>query len=198
MPDTPYHHGDLREALLLAAARTVDSDGVEALSMRGLARDLGVSSAAPFRHYPDKRALLHAVAERAGQEVERRLAEAVSGDDALTQVRAMAVAYVRYAAEHPALFELIHARNTACNRFSGMFNDERRLNLTTLIIEGQNAGLIPEVEPELFVLTTEALTHGLAMMIARHHPRVAGLDSEEARRLALAVTQLLQRGIGVG
>lgn len=198
MGDKPYHHGGLREALLDAAMRVVDSAGADAVSMRALARDLGVSSAAPFRHFADKKVLLDAIAEKAGEELDLRLDQvAAECDDALTQFRAMTVAYVRYAAEHPALYRLIHRRSAPSGRFLGQLNDERRLKLITLIVEGQNAGLIPDADPELVALTSEALTHGLAHMIADRHPRVAGLSSEDARKLALAATQLLQSGIGL-
>ena len=193
-----YHHGGLRERLLEAALSVVDSKGGDSVSMRALARELGVSSAAPFRHFAGKRELLDAVAERAGLELDRRLDEAAAdSDDALTQHRAITVAYVRYAAEHPTLFELIQARSAGSGRLFGQLDDERRLKLITLIVEGQNAGLIPEADPELVALTSEALTHGLARMIADRHPRVAGLSSEDARKLALTATQLLQQGIGL-
>jgi AcrR family transcriptional regulator len=193
-----YHHGSLRETLIAAGSRIVDTEGASALRMRGLARDAGVSSAAPFRHFPDRDALLDAIAERAAEELDATLDEvAAECSDALTQFRAMTVAYVRYAAEHPALFNLINARSTVSGRFLGQFNDERRLKLITLIVEGQNAGMIPETDPELIALTSEALTHGLASMIANQHPRVQGLASEDARKLALAATQLLQTGIGL-
>jgi AcrR family transcriptional regulator len=194
----PYHHGNLRELLLEAAFELVDSDGPDALSIRALARQLRVSSAAPFRHFPDKQVLLDAIAEKAGADVDRRLDEAAAEcSDALTQFRAMTVAYVRYAAEHPSLFALIHSRSANSGRFLGQVDDERRLKLITLIIEGQNAGLIPDSDPELIALTSEALTHGLARMIADRHPRVRNLGSEDARKLALAATQLLQTGIGL-
>ena len=117
--------------------------------------------------------------------------------DALILLRAISVAYVRYASEHPALFDLVHARAGARAQLLGAVDDERRLKLSALICEGQNAGLIPEADPELISLTSEALTHGLARMVAERHPRVRTLSSEEARRLALAATQLLQRGIGL-
>ena len=198
MGDKPYHHGNLKESLLAAALRIVDTDGPDVLSMRALARDAGVSSAAPFRHFADKRQLLDAIAERAGAEIDARLDEAAAEcTDALTQFRAMTVAYVRYAAEHPDLFALIHSRSAVSGRFLGQVNDERRLKLIALIIEGQNAGLIPDADPELIALTSEALTHGLARMIVDRHPRLQTLSSEQARQLALAATHLLQTGIGL-
>ena len=194
----PYHHGNLREALLETAFGLVDSHGTEAISMRALAREAGVSSAAPFRHFADKQVLLQAIAERAAAELDRKLDAASSdGDDALTQFRAMTVAYVRFAADHPNLFELVQRNPSVSSAFLGEVNDERRLKLIALIYEGQNAGLIPEADPELIALTSEALTHGLARMIVDRHPRVRNLSSEDARKLALAATQLLQTGIGL-
>jgi len=197
-PTESYHHGTLRETLLEIAFGLVDSHGVEAISMRALAREAGVSSAAPFRHFADKTVLFDAVAERAAAQLERNLDEATAEcSDALTQFRAMSVAYVRFAAGHPALFDLMRFSQSVSARFLGEVKDERRLKLTALIIEGQNAGLIPEADPELIALTSEALTHGLARMIVDRHPRLRSLSSEEARQLALAATQLLQSGIGL-
>ena len=193
-----YHHGNLREALLESAFSLIDSEGVEGLSMRALARETGVSSAAPFRHFADKHLLLQAVAEKASMNLQQKLDEAArDGDDALTQFRAMTVAYVRFAAEHPNLFQLVQSTPTVSGAFLGEVNDERRLKLIALIYEGQNAGLIPEADPELIALSSEALTHGLARMIVDGHPRVRDLSSEDARKLALAATQLLQSGIGL-
>ena len=88
-------------------------------------------------------------------------------------------------------------RGAASGHFLGDVNDERRLKLIALIIEGQNAGLIPETDPDLIVLTSEALIHGLARMVVDGHPRVVALSSEDTRKLALAATQLLQSGIGL-
>ncbi len=193
-----YHHGHLRETLLETAFRLVDSEGVEALSMRALAREAGVSSAAPFRHFADKQLLLQAVAEKASAELQEKLDDASDDrDDALTQFRAMTVAYVRFAAEHPNLFQLVQGTPSVSGAFLGELNDERRLKLIALIYEGQNAGLIPDADPELIALSSEALTHGLARMIVDRHPRVRDLSSEDARKLALAATQLLQSGIGL-
>ncbi|MDH3202529.1 MAG: TetR/AcrR family transcriptional regulator [Myxococcales bacterium] len=194
----PYHHGNLREALLAAAFRLVDSQGPESVSIRALAREAGVSSAAPFRHFADKAVLLDAVAARARAELDRKLDESTPRDaDVLTQFRAMTVAYVRFAAEHPRLFDLMQSSGSTSGRFLGDLEDERRLKLIALICEGQNAGLIPEADPELIALTSEALTHGLARMVVDGHPRLASLSSEDARKLALAATQLLQSGIGL-
>src|SRR5919108_421380 len=82
MPQSrPYHHGDLRAALLTSAERTLREKGTAALSLRELARDIGVSHAAPGRHFKDKQSLLDALAlagfERLGDALDR--ANAVEG-----------------------------------------------------------------------------------------------------------------------
>src|SRR5215472_7707973 len=79
----PYHHGNLRTALLDAAERTLRERGVQALSLRELAREVGVSHGAPRRHFPDRQSLLDALAgagfERLGAEL--RAAAAAAGED---------------------------------------------------------------------------------------------------------------------
>ncbi len=61
--ERPYHHGNLRTALLAQAEKTVRERGVQDLSLRELAREVGVSHGAPRRHFPDRQALLNALAE---------------------------------------------------------------------------------------------------------------------------------------
>src|ERR1700686_3355801 len=95
--DRPYHHGNLREALLQAAERTVRERGVQDLSLRELAREIGVSHAAPRRHFPDRQALLDALAEagfaRLGADL--RTAGDRAGEDFQAKLRATAAAYLR-------------------------------------------------------------------------------------------------------
>lgn len=102
MSDT-YHHGDLPRALLRAAAEAIADDGADGLSLRDLARRAGVSHAAPAHHFGSRRGLLAALA--------------VEGQDLLTEAleaalpsgfERVAVAYVRFAAEHPGHFAVLH------------------------------------------------------------------------------------------
>ena len=59
----PYHHGDLRRALVEAAERILENEGPSALSLRAVAREAGVSAAAPYHHFKDKNELLAAIAQ---------------------------------------------------------------------------------------------------------------------------------------
>ena len=74
----PYHHGNLREALLLAGEQALEAGGAQNLSLRELAREVGVSHAAPRRHFPDKQALLDALALSGWERLGAALASAVA------------------------------------------------------------------------------------------------------------------------
>mgnify|MGYP006270395823 CR=1 FL=1 len=104
-----YHHGNLRAELLDTAAAELSAGGAEALSLRALARSLGVSQTAPYRHFADKDALLAALAVRGYRDLLQRLAAAggAAGDGPPAQLAAFAHAYVDYAADNPALFKLM-------------------------------------------------------------------------------------------
>ena len=107
----PYHHGSLRPALLAAAEQALDRGGVQALSLRELAREIGVSHAAPRRHFADKQALLDALAEegfeRLGQQMSAALEKA--GPHFTPRLKALAHTYVRFATDRAALLELMYA-----------------------------------------------------------------------------------------
>src|SRR3954471_6844004 len=106
-----YHHGNLRSALLASAERVVRERGPGELSRRELAREAGVSHAAPRRHFADKQALLDALALDGYERLGRALARAVDGAGERFDGRlaALARAYVRFAGEHAALLELMFA-----------------------------------------------------------------------------------------
>ena len=103
-----YHHGNLRRALLEAARAILAGEGLDALSLRAVARRAGVSHAAPYHHFPDKESLLAAVAEQGFRELnERLLAGAADESDTERRLAAFGDAYLRFASEHPALFRLM-------------------------------------------------------------------------------------------
>ena len=104
-----YHHGNLREALLDTAIEQLHEGGVENLSLRALARAVGVSQTAPYRHFEDKSELLAAMATNGYRDLLRALREtgAAAGDCPKEQLFAFAHAYVDYAANNPRLFKLM-------------------------------------------------------------------------------------------
>ena len=98
----PYHHGDLRNALVATALTALEEQGAEALTLREVARRAGVSHAAPYRHFADRSALLFAVAERGFQLLLERLREAAAAhSDPHARVRAALADYVRFGRDAP-------------------------------------------------------------------------------------------------
>ncbi len=106
-----YHHGDLRAALLKTAERSLRAHGVAQLSLRDLAREVGVSHAAPRRHFPERQDLLDALAENGYTRLGEQIRDAVaSGDDGFAaRLRRAASAFAHFATENPALLELMNA-----------------------------------------------------------------------------------------
>ncbi|MDG2273655.1 MAG: TetR/AcrR family transcriptional regulator [Halioglobus sp.] len=104
-----YHHGNLREALLDTAIERLREGGADNLSLRALARGIGVSQTAPYRHFEDKSELLAAMATNGYRDLLRALREAgdTAGDCPREQLFAFAHAYVDYAAHSPQLFKLM-------------------------------------------------------------------------------------------
>ena len=98
----PYHHGDLRRAILTAALDVIAADGPSALSLRDLARRAGVSHAAPAHHFKDRTGLLTAIAAEGFGLLAGAIGEAADLKDA-------GVRYVRFAREHPAHFQVMFA-----------------------------------------------------------------------------------------
>jgi AcrR family transcriptional regulator len=104
-----YHHGNLRAELLDTAIEQLREVGAEDLSLRALARAIGVSQTAPYRHFADKGELLAAMATRGYRDLLTALRQAGSaaGDCPQEQLVAFAHAYVAYAAGNPQLFKLM-------------------------------------------------------------------------------------------
>ncbi|MEU3719918.1 TetR/AcrR family transcriptional regulator [Streptomyces californicus] len=158
-PNT-YHHGDLRAACLRAARELLEEDGSAALSLRAVARRAGVSATAPYRHYSDREALVSAVAAEGYRELAEHLARAHPAPSTPGELAAVAVAYVRFALEHPALFRAMFAE--PCDPTS-----EERVAATEAIsayVRTIVGAAFPGVDAEALSTTVWALVHGLAFL----------------------------------
>ena len=108
MTKTGYHHGDLANALVDAALKAVAQEGEQALSLRDLAQSLGVSRAAPYRHFEDRDALLAAVAAKGFDELNARYAAALeTPGDGRAKLAAAQATFFGFAYEMPGLYRLM-------------------------------------------------------------------------------------------
>jgi AcrR family transcriptional regulator len=163
-----YHHGDLRAALVRAGVAALDmGTSVDTLSLRALARAVGVSATAVYRHFPDKAALLSALASEALELLaeEQQRAAMVAGPNAMAAFSASGGAYVRFAMAHPALFRLIWATAPDRDLFEMPLDecDNAMAGLRKGIDAIMPAGAAPETR-RAAALTCWGLVHGLAML----------------------------------
>lgn len=127
-----YHHGDLRNALVLTAVRLIEANGVEEFSLRGTAREVGVSANAAYRHFSDKSALLAAVAEDGFTQLAQRMRRAMGAtrtganpaELAVNRFKSTGRAYVQFALDHPELFEVMFGSGGAASVVSDGSDDD--------------------------------------------------------------------------
>jgi AcrR family transcriptional regulator len=196
MTDQPYHHGKLREALLARATEVIEKAGVEGLSLRQLARDLGVSHAAPGKHFRDKQALLDALALDGFRGMNARImgASEAAGDHRSRFVR-IARAYVDFAVSHPALLAVMHStkhHSDASDELRSIGEDGIGV-ARALIAEAQDARELAPGDCEMLALVCFVSLHGAAVLAAGNLLNGTSIDS-----LTNATTDLLWAGMIAG
>jgi AcrR family transcriptional regulator len=196
-PARPYHHGDLRHALLQEGARLVARYGVDALTLRAVSDRVGVSRSALYRHFADKQALLAGVAAEGFRTLRAALATAwetqgrgAAGFDALGE------AYVRFALTHATYYRVMFGGVVAQGEIAGDVDGESTNAFQVLveaIVDQQRAGLVRPDDPHALALFAWAVVHGVAML-ALDGLIPGPLDPETLTAFASA---RLRTGIGV-
>ncbi|MEU0782875.1 TetR/AcrR family transcriptional regulator [Streptomyces sp. NPDC006173] len=158
----PYHHGDLRRAILGAALDVIAAEGPAALSLRDLARRAGVSHAAPAHHFKDRTGLLTAIAA----EGYALLAAAL---DAADDLRDAGVRYVRFAREHPAHFQvmfspqLLRGNDLELTAARALAGERLRAAVSSVPAEGRGD------DARLAGVAAWSLAHGFATLLLSHN-----------------------------
>lgn len=164
-----YHHGDLRRALLQGALELLAEGGPARLTLRAAAERAGVSVAAPYRHFADKRALLAAVAEEGFLALQRACVDAMANGsgDPVDMFWRHGVAYVRFAIENPAHYRVMFGPELPDKSVYEDLSIAARaaydsLRSTLRLCAG--AGLFADSDIELRAMRAWALVHGLALL----------------------------------
>jgi AcrR family transcriptional regulator len=164
-----YHHGDLRAALIQAAEDIIAEGGVEAFSLRAAAKRAGVSPGAPAHHFGNVKGLLTEVALLAFARADRYIQEAGHSDDVVAHVRAVSLAFVTFALDHPGHFRLMF-RNDLVNRKDPRFSaisgkPGMRLGLAVAAYRGKSDVNLNRFEDAADMLCGLATLHGLASLV---------------------------------
>ncbi|TNE28627.1 MAG: TetR/AcrR family transcriptional regulator [Alphaproteobacteria bacterium] len=161
-----YHHGDLRAAALALGLKKLAEQAVPELGLRGLARELGVSATALYRHFASKDALLDALAEegiRQLGEFQKRAAEAAGGGRPSFQ--ATGEAYVKWAVGNPALFALTFARKIRSDLSTQAGGDNEAFRQLQAGISSVHPELEQGKSRAFAALHAWSLVHGLSHLI---------------------------------
>jgi AcrR family transcriptional regulator len=181
-----YHHGHLRAALVGAALELLEESGETELSLRAVARRAGVSPAAPYRHYSDREALVSAVAAVGYRELAERLAAAHPSPSTPEQLASVAIAYVQFALERPALFRIMFGE--PCDR-----DNDERVEATAAVsayVRSIAQRTFPQADAEALATAIWALVHGLAFLFLDRKID-ASTPSVVAERVGAAIDALL-------
>lgn len=166
-----YHHGDLRVALLAAAMGKLEAG--EPFSLRAIAREVGVSATAPYRHFTDRDALESALAAQGLRDLKAGLTEGRAPAGSIEDLGELAVAYVEFALRRPALFRLMFGN--ACDEGS-----EERVRAASEIhdlLRMAMTDVFPGGDPEALASAGWAFAHGMACL---HIDGKLAADSSDA------------------
>jgi AcrR family transcriptional regulator len=164
---TSYHHGDLRSALIRSAIDLLRVEGLPALTLRGVARAAGVSQAAPYRHFKDRRALVAAVAEEGFRMLQSAMLDAAKRAEGREGLKGLAIAYVKFGHEHAAEYRVMFGPEVARDEDLPVLRETSKAVLgfvETGIAQLQVAGLIGPGDPAAMAATTWSMLHGLVML----------------------------------
>lgn len=155
-----YHHGDLRTALLEAGLKALESNAAEDISLRQIAREVGVSATAVYRHFPDKAALMAALAQAGIEQMAAWQSAEAARADPDSAFAATGRAYVRWALANPALFRLVFGECKGVGQT--VFGD----NAAATLLRTFAQDLTPD-EPgaQRLMIQAWAVVHGLAMLM---------------------------------
>lgn len=170
--ESGYHHGDLKQALIDAALALLDEEGADSIGLRQVARRVGVSPAAPYRHFEGRQALLEAVATEGFRRFSALMDEARAGRHEDDQLPAMAEAYVHFALSQPALFRLMFSRQIDKRGDTSLHAASREAYASLATAAAREDAAAPAET----AVVTWAFVHGLAMLLL--DDQILGVSSE--------------------
>jgi AcrR family transcriptional regulator len=166
---TPYHHGDLRQALIAEGLRLIQEKGLQSLTLRELGRRLKVSRSAAYRHFADKDALLSTICQLGFERFANALSEARDGAGSTFsgRIRAMGLAYVRFAIENRSHFEAMFGSG-----FEGENPEQWKATessrsfqiLVDVVRDGQRSREVRSGDPMLFASFIWSTVHGISVL----------------------------------
>ena len=162
-PLNAYHHGDLQEALVRAALREAERGGPESISLKALARQLGVSQPAPYRHFADRDALLAAVTAEAFRQFNTVLRESMRRPSKRSKLSRIARATLDFGLRRNGVYRLMFASRTMAAASKGSELHQAAIETFALVLEALEAPAVGLLR-ERYALQVWAALHGVVML----------------------------------
>lgn len=196
-----YHHGDLRAALLDAAVEVIDEIGPQGLTIREVARRVGVSHAAPYRHFNDRDDLILTAVEHGFELLLATMeaAKAAAAQDPVSQFAASGLAYLDFALGNPAYYRVMFSGDLLSpggNLSLRHTSREALDDLMASIGECQQLGLVREGDPAAHALTILSTLHGFVSLVNDNRVQHLVDEQHSIEGLRDAVLENLFAGIG--
>ncbi len=188
-----YHHGDLRETLIRAAMSMIAERGLAGFALSGLARAVGVSSAAPYRHFRNRTAVIAEVARRGFEQLAANLeaARQAGGVDPIATLERCAQAHLAFAAREPPVYAAMFEAGFPLGRYLDL-DRSRDAAFVVVRMAAQNAvsrSTAPNRPPaQMVALYVWSSTHGIANLFISH-------ADNNSRLLPMTPEQLLEAGL---
>jgi AcrR family transcriptional regulator len=191
MTSNTYHHGNLKEALIAAGLEILSEQGVEGLSLRNVAKKVGVSHTAPYNHFSDKQALLAAISTAGHEQLYQTLSDTFkkSKTDCTEIIPEIAWAYLQFALDDPGRFKLM---------FSGALEEESNhpdyqqvalkniAVLEQIITDCQASGQLPASQVQLAAIKLWSTVHGYTILMLENQFPKEYLQNHNLKDLLLA------------
>lgn len=203
-PLNTYHHGDLRDALVKAALREAETGGPEAISIKALAKTLGVSQPAPYRHFADREALLAAVTTEAFRQFTAVLREARNKPSTRSRLSRIAHAALEFGLRRNGIYRLMFVSRTKAGAPKGSELHSAAMETFNLVLEALGAPTAGYLR-ERHALTIWAAVHGVVMLAEQGlltgesaHTTVEDLVEDMVKQTELALSVAVKEAGGAG
>lgn len=198
----PYHHGDLRAALIDAAIEEIGHNGATSLSLRGLARKIGVTHTAAYRHFRDRDDVLAAIAEQGFIQLGNAMRTAAEAQrpDVMAMMRATGVVYIDFAVAQPHHMQVMFGDLIRDRTKYATLRSAARENadfLTGLVGQAKLEGRYRDTNDRLMALASWAQVHGLAMLLSSGVVEGVAGDRPDRAAVVSAVLDLLRDGLAM-
>jgi AcrR family transcriptional regulator len=192
-----YHHGDLKNALIQAGIEILSKEGMQALSLRQVAKRAGVSHAAPYAHFADKQTLIAAIAAEGYKKLYEKLAAAQrSQDDPLARLMAVAQAYVQFAIDEPDHFKITFSGVVEAEQDYPEYVEQSKrcfALVVAVVADCQTEGILGPGDTQLAAVSIWACIHGFVqLLLGNQLPGVLVAHYPVREMLSFHLSQFLQ------